>query len=59
MHVVLSVIDGQLKVTSEKRKKKKERKKEAWKGRGRGREGREGRELPTVDVNDRILEDLL
>ena len=55
----MSIIDGQLKVTSEKRKNKKERKKEVWKGRERGREGREGRELPTVDVNDRILEDLL
>lgn len=37
----------------------KERRKEGWKGRGRGREGREGRELPIVDVSDRILEDLL
>ena len=45
MHVVLSVIDGQLKVTSEKRKKKKERKKEAWKGRGRGRVVREREDL--------------
>ena len=41
------------------KKRMKERRKEGWKGRGRGREGREGRELPIVDVSDRILEDLL